>query len=363
MKLHRLCLMALSTVPLLAGACADAESEPRGLELAVAPLQLDGIGQACYDIRVSNLTNGTGQTVWSKGTPGHQVPVPASVVDKFKVGDPDAICSGQYGNATGGDITYIGACDADGQANLKPPRTGTTWTTETPIDAEGERINSVTIWFDGLYDAAGLYIVPTGEDGWQDPCGSAGCTLDFICEENADNLVEFNFTVMRDAQQGFFDIAVNFEDIFCSAKFDACLGVKETRDVPPRRTEFDHDGNANTADVDLVLYPYETAGVLATNRNYVFELETVEKGGVYEAAKDGRLKGWYRANAAMVDDGSFKAATDKVFAALPGSSSRQRDQHRRWDHRSGRFSTCRGKSPTSSCSARMVIVSTPRSPP
>ena len=68
MKLHRLCLMALSTVPLLAGACADAESEPRGLELAVAPLQLDGIGQACYDIRVSNLTNGTGQTVWSKGT-------------------------------------------------------------------------------------------------------------------------------------------------------------------------------------------------------------------------------------------------------------------------------------------------------
>ena len=118
---------------------------------------------------------------YSFGHAGATQPLSASLL-------ANAICSGQYGNATGGDITYIGACDADGQANLKPPRTGTTWTTETPIDAEGERINSVTIWFDGLYDAAGLYIVPTGEDGWQDPCGSAGCTLDFICEEHGYEL-------------------------------------------------------------------------------------------------------------------------------------------------------------------------------
>jgi hypothetical protein len=32
--------------------------------------------------------------------------------------------------------------------------------------------------------------------------------------------VTFNLTIVRSAQQGFFDVAVSFEDIFCSAKFD-----------------------------------------------------------------------------------------------------------------------------------------------
>ncbi len=40
------------------------------------------------------------------------------------------------------------------------------------------------------------------------------------CEENADTRVDFNITLMREANQGFFDIAVTFDDIFCSAKVD-----------------------------------------------------------------------------------------------------------------------------------------------
>ena len=40
------------------------------------------------------------------------------------------------------------------------------------------------------------------------------------CFENANAPVEFNVTVMARAEQGFFDVAVEFEDVFCSAKVD-----------------------------------------------------------------------------------------------------------------------------------------------
>jgi len=55
------------------------------------------------------------------------------------------------------------------------------------------------------------------------PCDYlAPCVLELACSENQDTAVTFNLTVMRDADQGFFDVAVNFEDIFCSAKVDSC---------------------------------------------------------------------------------------------------------------------------------------------
>ncbi len=43
-----------------------------------------------------------------------------------------------------------------------------------------------------------------------------------MCRENADVPVVFNLTLLRAAKQGFFDVAVNFRDVFCSAKVD-CL--------------------------------------------------------------------------------------------------------------------------------------------
>ncbi len=124
-------------------------------------------------------------------------------------GDPDALCSSNFGNGTGGDITFIGACVA------------------SPVDAgQTGRTNSVTLWVDSLYDASNTYISPTGADGWQDPCPD-GCTLTAMCRENADTLVEFNLTILRQANQGFFDIGVNFEDVFCSAKVDCISSNNE----------------------------------------------------------------------------------------------------------------------------------------
>jgi len=195
---------------------APTQTEQKGLTIAVAPLTLPGVSKLCYDVAVTNAADGGGELVWSRGTPGLNGGTP----------DTQALCSNRFGNGVGGDLSYVGPCDADGQ--------------EDPSDAGGERTNSVTLWIDGLYDGAGNYMPPNGPNRWFNPClngagQEVGCTLNVLCEENADAKVEFNFTIMRDADQGFFDIAVNFEDMFCSAKVDckeAYLHNGDTRDAP-----------------------------------------------------------------------------------------------------------------------------------
>jgi hypothetical protein len=188
-------LIASIEATLMLSGCAVEPVSSEGLasvSVAVAPLTLPGVGKVCYDLRVSDGPSATDPTVWSKGTPG------------LNGGTPDmgAICSSSFGNGTGGDITFVGACVA------------------SPPDASKDyRTNSVTLWVDGLYDASNAYIDPAGAEGWQNPC-PAGCTLTANCRENADTFVEFNLTILRQANQGFFDIGVNFEDIFCSAKVD-----------------------------------------------------------------------------------------------------------------------------------------------
>jgi hypothetical protein len=166
-----------------------ASEAPRGFQIAVAPLNLPGIGDACYDLRVSGATG----TVWSEGNPS---------VEK-SAGDAETICASNYGNATGGDITFIGACSASPDDDLDPATAGTQ--------------NRVTLWVDGLYAVAGGSYTDLGD--YQNPC-TTGCNLDVTCKENEDTAVNFDLTIMRKARQGFFDVAVNFEDIFCSAKVD-----------------------------------------------------------------------------------------------------------------------------------------------
>jgi len=179
---------------------------PQGFKIVVAPLSLAVIGVACYDLAVTTDTD----TVWSKGVPafttlGHdqtQPPDPSLAVVPANA-DGDTVCSDQYGNSAGGDITYIGPCDASAGADTD--------------SSSGGVQNIVTLWVDGLYNTT-----KTTEMGeWQDPC-PGGCSLQIDCNENADSLAEFDLTIMRDANQGFFDVAVNFDDIFCSAKFDTC---------------------------------------------------------------------------------------------------------------------------------------------
>ncbi len=188
-------------------ACGRAPSPPTAdvrptdaFEIATAPLTLPGVGFVCYDFRVAN---GQGQTVVERGVPGLPFHAPFAALT-----DVGAVCSGQFGNGTGGDISYVAPCDAQ------------------PLPA-GNEINRVTLWVDGLY--TGTQAAPTGTLEYLDPC-PGGCTVAGLCQENADTPITFNLTIMRPANQGFFDVAVNFEDIFCSAKLD-CTYEGETEPI------------------------------------------------------------------------------------------------------------------------------------
>jgi hypothetical protein len=190
-RLSHTALVLLAFVPGCASETLDGVAAPQ-VAISVAPLTLPGVGKVCYDLRVTAGADKNAPLVWAKGTPGLN----------GGVADPDAICSTTFGNGAGGGITFVGSCVAG------------------PVDAgEAYRTNSVTIWVDGLYDSALAYIEPGGANGWQDPC-PAGCTIATACRENSDTKVEFNLAILRQANQGFFDIGVNFEDIFCSAKVD-----------------------------------------------------------------------------------------------------------------------------------------------
>lgn len=210
MKGHSLRLLALCSVPLV-GACADEGVVGLGgpaVEIEVAPLTLPGVTDVCYGIYVQN---GSGQ-----------------VVDAL-----NNICSTQYGNNGGGDISYVVPCDASAGNEVhtvtlvlegfKTTATGTNWADETQYknpcgwNTSGPLVGSNPVTTPSETSAP----TPPGNDGNVNYDGTI-CQRTFTCQENEDVAVVFNLTVMRDADQGFFDVAVNFEDIFCSAKFDSC---------------------------------------------------------------------------------------------------------------------------------------------
>jgi hypothetical protein len=198
---HILILSAFSAA-LAACVVTSPPSSQGEVGIAVAPLTLPQLSKVCYDLRVTNDAGGAGSTVWAEGDPNVDGPA-----------DTGAICSNTYGNGASGDITFIGACDASPK---NPGDTG--------------RTNSVTIWVDALYTTSNAVISPSGNDGWQDPCPN-GCTLETLCRENTDTSVEFNLTILRQANQGFFDIAVTFDDIFCSAKVDCVNSQNQPLDL------------------------------------------------------------------------------------------------------------------------------------
>jgi hypothetical protein len=144
------------------------------LAVEVSPLSLPGVTDVCYDLTV---TNDQGATVWSE----------------------EDICASRYGRA--GDVTFVGTCDA----------------TDGP-DADLVATNTVTLKIASVAGSSG----PIAD--YIDPCAAPnapnGCQLSATCVENSDVPITFNLTLMREANQGFFDIGVNFRDIFCSAKYD-----------------------------------------------------------------------------------------------------------------------------------------------
>lgn len=157
--------------------CAAEAPEPAatgpGLAVTVAPLTLPGIVEATYQLTVKNAS---GQVVWQRGP----------------------LSSTQYGDGRGA-LSYVGTCDAQGG------------------------LHTVELLLLSLSDTTGALTSP---DDFVNPTLGPNDTpaplvaRDVICRENADTLVPFELTIMRSARQGFFDFAVEFDDIFCSAKLD-----------------------------------------------------------------------------------------------------------------------------------------------
>ena len=149
------------------GCTAPEAVDGPGVEVRVAPLELPGVTNARYRLEVKNASGEV-------------------VVDRELTADA-------YGDGAGG-VSYVAPCDAEDNDNV------------------------VTLTLLALYgDAGGT--TPLAPASYHNP-GPLSRTV--TCAEGADTAVRFDLTIARQATQGFFDVAVSFEDVFCSAKLD-CL--------------------------------------------------------------------------------------------------------------------------------------------
>jgi len=192
-----LALLALLAATCLLGslACTDGGepwapqgSDGPGLAVAIAALALDGVGDAVWDVRAETSA---GQTVFRT-----------------------RLTSTRFGDGAG-SATYVGPCDA----SAAPYEQGETANTTVEVRL------------------VGLYAQAVGEaGGFGDPAPNLGAdpggnpplaaqdpglmAQRVTCLPNEDTPVAFDVTVLRPASQGFLDLAVNFRNIFCSAKYD-----------------------------------------------------------------------------------------------------------------------------------------------
>ena len=167
--MSRVALCVMSSGLVLALGCGGSEDRPSGpagrLAIEVAPLTLDGVIDAEYTVTVRNGPGGSGEVVWER-----------------------RVTSAQFGDGAG-SLSYVGPCDA----------------------ATG--VNTVTLQLHDLWDAGGEIDPGT----YQNP---TPLEREAVCVANADVTVTFDMTIVRESNQGFFDVAVDFEDVFCSAKLD-----------------------------------------------------------------------------------------------------------------------------------------------
>jgi hypothetical protein len=151
-------LAVFAVFAVLSGCMSSAEAPRSTVRVEVAPLGLTGVTNATWTVTVATASG----PVWSR-----------------------TLDSDQYGDGAGA-ITYVGPCDAS------------------------EPSHTVSLTLDALYDASGPI-------AFENP---TPVSQPATCAPNADTPVRFDLTVMRPAEQGFFDVAVQFEDVFCSAKLD-----------------------------------------------------------------------------------------------------------------------------------------------
>ncbi|TNF32373.1 MAG: hypothetical protein EP329_10490, partial [Deltaproteobacteria bacterium] len=211
----------------VAGGCAEGGVAVDGPRLAVdiAALSLSGVGDVVWDVEVRNGAS-TPEVLWQR-----------------------RLTSSGYGDGAG-SASYVGTCDA----------------------SSGVDSNTVRVWvvgvFSGAVSAAGTFAsgAPNGVSGdavdFQNPTAGGPLEQTVVCRENADVAVRFDVALLRPAQQGFFDVAVNFSSLFCSAKLD-CEGPEGA----PLELLFDADGaRARTVVVGLAC----TGDVATGARTYLY---------------------------------------------------------------------------------------------
>ncbi|MFO0750353.1 MAG: hypothetical protein U1F43_32490 [Myxococcota bacterium] len=183
--MDRLALGCLVAAIALAG-CAGGSSRPGApLAIDVAAVTYQGVADAVWDVRVENDAS------------------PPETVFAVR------LAASRYG--AGASASYVGTCDAQAGGS---------------VDASGRwsAPNRVRVRLLGIYPTA--LGGDLGQPGDPAPAGSLAFTDPgelaqiVTCTENADVRVSFDVTILRPATQGFFDIAVEFHDIFCSAKYD-----------------------------------------------------------------------------------------------------------------------------------------------
>ncbi|MCC6623668.1 MAG: hypothetical protein IT385_20590 [Deltaproteobacteria bacterium] len=147
------------------------DGDARGFAITVSPLTYDPLTDAIYTLRLR-----------------HAGPPPNNVVWEQK-----RLSSQRYGDGRGG-LAYVGPCSV------------------------ADNPHTLELVIDDLVGAGGASLAGR----FQNPAPPERPLLvtGLECVENGDVPVVVNLTIMRNAEQGFFDIVVNFEDIFCSAKLD-----------------------------------------------------------------------------------------------------------------------------------------------
>lgn len=180
---------------LLCATCvAPREPAESTFSVSLSALSLVDVGDVLWDVQVRN---GSSEVVWSR-----------------------RVASSRSGDGAGSAL-WIGPCDA----------------------STNNRDHTVEVWVVGLYDApvaspgqfasgqtTGPGAVSATSLPFVNPSSSGPLVRSATCQPNADTLVDFDLTLLRPAQQGFFDVAVSLSSIFCSAKFDCC--DTETGDCP-----------------------------------------------------------------------------------------------------------------------------------
>ena len=163
LALRRAAWTLLALLLAAAGCGEDGASAPASrLQLAILPLDLPGVGEVVYDLNVEYRDAGG---LWQ----------PVTTIDDVR-------------SVAGGSASYVGPCVAGGTDESR-----VTVTVQSIGDPNGQPM---------------AIVLPPP------------ITEVFTCVENADTFVVVDVYVALAASQGFLDLGISFEDLFCSAKVD-----------------------------------------------------------------------------------------------------------------------------------------------